>query len=541
MGQFKPMVKMMTTEPKVELKLKKGGIATMPKMKSQDNGTGHKKMAMGGRLGKMVGEVAPPVKGAAALLGRPAVNEPAAVPKKPSIVDRMRAAKGMKMRAKGGEVESKAEHKAEMEKMAKLEGELKSHEGKPASKAHKGLKTGGVVKGQGGYKTGGVAKGQGGYKTGGVAKGQGGYAMGGKIAPARRPMPPAPVKAAPVKAPPPPVKTSPPVRISNDKPAVQIKNPTPMYGFKTLQPYFGRKTGGVIEGQGGFCEGGATKKGYATGGMVDSGKPVAMPQGRKAPSKPATQVNLSGVFKKGGKVSKKAEGGAISDIEDQLMTNKANRAFDDFKRMEKEENEAMRDAVFGVPKHIMRGLKSMLGSKAPEGSVTKTEKSVTVAPAKKAKGGSVATMAEGGSASYDEIMAWIKQLEEKAKADAEKAKSTTSTPTAATKPTPAPTPAPAPKPTPAPTPAPKPTPAPAPKSSTYAPAYKPPPVVIPAPKSSSSSSSSSSASGIRPGETPGQYQARIMGVKPVANIYPSSSNLYGNYTPRIKMKRGGKA
>ena len=38
MGQFKPMVKMMTTEPTVELKLKKGGSA-------------HKKMKHGGESG----------------------------------------------------------------------------------------------------------------------------------------------------------------------------------------------------------------------------------------------------------------------------------------------------------------------------------------------------------------------------------------------------------------------------------------------------------------------------------------------------------
>lgn len=51
----------------------------------------------------------------------------------------------------------------------KVEKELKSHEGKPASKAHKGLKTGGVANAQGGYKTGGVANAQGGYKKGGLA------------------------------------------------------------------------------------------------------------------------------------------------------------------------------------------------------------------------------------------------------------------------------------------------------------------------------------------------------------------------------------
>lgn len=40
MGQFKPMVKMMTTEPSIELKLKKGGHVAMPKMKSKDHEIG---------------------------------------------------------------------------------------------------------------------------------------------------------------------------------------------------------------------------------------------------------------------------------------------------------------------------------------------------------------------------------------------------------------------------------------------------------------------------------------------------------------------
>lgn len=70
---------------------------------------------------------------------------------------------------------------AEMKKMSSTEKKLKEHASKPASKAHKGLKTGGVVMGQGGYKTGGVVMGQGGYKTGGVVNGQGGYKKGGKV------------------------------------------------------------------------------------------------------------------------------------------------------------------------------------------------------------------------------------------------------------------------------------------------------------------------------------------------------------------------
>jgi hypothetical protein len=48
------------------------------------------------------------------------------------------------------------------------EAKLKAHANMPASKAHAGLKTGGVVKGQGGFKTGGVVKGQGGFADGGA-------------------------------------------------------------------------------------------------------------------------------------------------------------------------------------------------------------------------------------------------------------------------------------------------------------------------------------------------------------------------------------
>jgi len=130
-------------------------------------------------------------------------------------------------KAEGGE--SKGMHKAEMSKMKGLEKELKSHESKPASKGHKGLKTGGVALGNaGGFKTGGVALGNaGGFKTGGVALGN----------------------------------------------------------------------------AGGFKKGGSAKKAYAAGGTVNSGKPVAMPQGAKKPSQPVRINQLSGTFKKGGKVT----------------------------------------------------------------------------------------------------------------------------------------------------------------------------------------------------------------------------------------------
>lgn len=213
MGQFKPMVKMMTTEPSVILKLKKGGHVAMPKGKGGDD-----YKAMPSTM---------PTRGTQ-------VPEAAEAPKKPSMAARRMAMKpagalATPMMKKGGKAkmaeggETPAMHKAEMEKMSKVEKELKSHESKPASKAHAGLKTGGVVKGQAGYKTGGVAKAQGGYKKGGCA-------------------------------------------------------------------------------------------GYADGGKVDSGKAEKMAQGNKKPSAPVKINELSGTFKKGGKIVKKAAGGVLSGM-----------------------------------------------------------------------------------------------------------------------------------------------------------------------------------------------------------------------------------
>ena len=62
-------------------------------------------------------------------------------------------------------------------------------------------------------------------------------------------------------------------------------------------------TGGVaLSNAGGFKNGGASKKHYATGGIVNTGKPVAMPQGNQSVPKPKTQQNFSGTYKNGGKV-----------------------------------------------------------------------------------------------------------------------------------------------------------------------------------------------------------------------------------------------
>lgn len=237
MGQFKPMVKMMTTEPSIELKLKKGGHAKMPKMKTGGDVEGHKPMMNGGVMERLARTPA--------MIGRPAVNAMVKTPGKPSMSDRRKAMKPMK---DGGETSK--EHKAEMKKMAKTAEALKEHAGKPASKAHKGLKsgglaacaTGGVVMGQGGYKTGGkvcatggVVKGQGGYKKGGKVKmADGGYCAEGGI-------------------------------INTEKQGGKYRNTK----MDTAKPDMAKgKTGEVVKGAGGYKKGGNVKK-YQQGGVTE--------------------------------------------------------------------------------------------------------------------------------------------------------------------------------------------------------------------------------------------------------------------------------
>jgi hypothetical protein len=59
----------------------------------------------------------------------------------------------------------------------------------------------------------------------------------------------------------------------------------------------GFKTGGVaMANAGGFKKGGDVKKHFATGGKVDSGAPVAMPQGKKNPNPPVSITKLAGTF-----------------------------------------------------------------------------------------------------------------------------------------------------------------------------------------------------------------------------------------------------
>ena len=93
-------------------------------------------------------------------------------------------------------------------------------------------------------------------------------------------------------------------------------------------------------------------------------------------------------YKRGGK-ARYAEGGKVpAEIADQLKTNEANRAYKNWEKGEAEENKAMRESILGAPRRAYEAVKGMFSSdKAPPpGSVTKTEKSVTVSPGKKRGG-----------------------------------------------------------------------------------------------------------------------------------------------------------
>lgn len=316
MAEFKPMVKMMTTEPTVELKLKKGGSAHK-KMKHGGD-AGHKpmqKMMDGGVMGALSG--ATPV-----IAGRTAAPV-ARVPARPSLASRRRAMMAKAPRRimkEGGDVEKK----------------LKAHEAKPASKAHAGLKKGGACykdggiintekqggayrntkmhtaeySGKSGNKTGDVKMGNaGGYKTGGVVKGNAG----------------------------------------------------------------GYKTGGVALGNaGGFKKGGSSKKAYANGGSVnDEGKAVSMPQGNKKPSTPVSISKLSGTFKKGGTVAEKKLQGAFKSENATAMKEAKAKLLDKYSPYQKAGGGQVSDTEYeAVMKAEKAGKKTMIDSTKKE----KTEK-----------------------------------------------------------------------------------------------------------------------------------------------------------------------
>ena len=321
MGQFKPMVKMMTTEPSVELKLKKGGAV---------------KKAMGG---DMSGDVMPAFASMRGSLGAPRGGmDMAMAPKKPSMSKRKKAMapkasakvmSAMPVMKEGGKADM-AQDKAMVKKA------FKQHD----AQEHKGGKGTKLSLKKGGMATGGVSSGAGGYASGGIIKSTSGET---KMVTAK----------------------------SNGK--------------------SNYATGGVTSGAGGYKKGGAPKK-FAEGGSVqDDGRPQKMPQGNKPPSKPVSITRLSGSFKKGGGVKKMAGGGSESDYDSMYEREMARKNAEQAANVS--DNEEMRDMILGAPKRILQGAKRMIGmgavsDKEPK-AITKTEKSVTISPAKKNRGGAV--------------------------------------------------------------------------------------------------------------------------------------------------------
>jgi hypothetical protein len=147
----------------------------------------------------------------------------------------------------------------------------------------------------------------------------------------------------------------------------------------------GTKTGEVHESNaGGYKRGGHAKKHFATGGnVIDDGKAVKMPH--HFVSQPVANSLQSGTFKRGGKVRHHADGGPADP---QQAANE--KAYRNWQRSQTEENEADRNLIPNLAKRAVNAVRGMFGSSTPPspppGSVTETNKTVTVAPAKKRGG-----------------------------------------------------------------------------------------------------------------------------------------------------------
>lgn len=480
MGQFKPMVKMMTDEPSVILKLKKGG-----KVKSKAAGQSDAFKSMASNNSKVFEDA-----------------ESGMAPKKPSMAVRRRAM-NPNMYAKGGKVAHKqmgggmpmaaspgmvpgatSPAPAPMQAMGRdalagmtpnkramraamvqkalsgmkdggsaecksLMKELKHHESMSAQRAH-GKAGGGKVSTYAKTKMD-TAKKDSAHGTGEVKEGKpGGYAMGGSIMGNEKAYENTKMHTAKRDT----ASGTGGVKMGNGGGYAKGGNVNwENRPADTSKPgKVNTTTGGVKNGNGGgYKKGGAAKKRFATGGqVVDDGKAVKMP--RHFVSRPVANSLQSGTFAKGGKVEKEEkpnlrlvkthtgpkghvaktykdrdwgeyrtkfftpEGKHLPDSDNhtdalddafgtaQSQVNKGYKkggkvrfaeggtedmskgAYDRHYANETKENEAMRESILGAPKRAYEAVKGMFTptpTKPPAGSVTKTEKSVTVAPKKR--------------------------------------------------------------------------------------------------------------------------------------------------------------
>ena len=147
------------------------------------------------------------------------------------------------------------------------------------------------------------------------------------------------------------------------------------------------KTGEVKEANaGGYKRGGhAVKKHFATGGTVNKqGSAVVMPQAHKPASRPVHINELSGTFKKGGRVKKFADGTDENDL--------SRGGYDSVAKQDTADNLAMRNMILDPLRKGYSMVKSAIGMGSPTppaGSVTKTVKQISVTPTQKKRGGSI--------------------------------------------------------------------------------------------------------------------------------------------------------
>ena len=362
MGQFKPMVKMMTTEPSVELKLKKGGHVA--------------KKAMGGTMPSTMPTTLPARGGAL----------PAAAPMKPSMMERRKAMAGSMLMKKGGKFEGSAKDEAQDKKLAKKHGmTMKAWEKSKMDTKHdkqksmKGLKSGGAaidaaetkttVKGNAGKfvntkvvdgdkndsasGTGKVKMGKpAGFKNGGAIEGNAGKFLNKVVDGDKK-------------------------DTASGTGKVKMGNGG---GFKkggsidwenrpadTAKPGVSNtKTGEVKEANaGGFKKGGAAKKHYATGGSVnDTGRAVAMP--KKPVSASIKNTMQSGTFKKGGKVAHKADGGSLDD-QQMPLRDMSGGAYD--RAIGPDQSDmGMANAIRNAPGNAMNAMMRLLGKRPGAGA-----------------------------------------------------------------------------------------------------------------------------------------------------------------------------
>jgi len=287
-----------------------------------------------------------------------------------------------------------------MAEMGKVEKELKHHESMKASKAHKGLKSGGQASGDTTMVH--TSKKDSAHGTGSVKEGNGGgYKKGGSINSETSSGDYVNTKVDQAK--PDSAHGTGGVRMSNaggfkkggkakyntgggvDKYAVDNVVGTPKGVTNTT-------TGAVKESNGGgYKKGGASKKHFAMGGSVNNtGSAVAMPQGNKPASKPVHINQLSGTFKKGGKVMKfnGEEGSAVSKPP---VNDLSKGAFDRTLNGTYNEDMDMAKYLRNIPSNIYQGAKKLMGmgETKPAGSVTKSKESITVSPPQKKRGGSI--------------------------------------------------------------------------------------------------------------------------------------------------------